>query len=188
VAVVDPAATATLAGTVAEFVPLLDNVTVRCAAVPAAGSFRVTVPVEFADPPNTLVGLSVNEAIAGGGVTVRTAVADPPFRLAVIVVVCVVVTPRLVMVKFAVVDPAGTATVAGTVAADVLLLVSVTVLCATVPTAGAFNVTVPIELVIPPRTLVGFGVTRATTGSFTVRVKACVAFTPTELPAVNIRL
>ena len=51
VAELAPAATVTLAGTVAAEVLLLDSVTLRCAAVPAAGAFSATVPVEFVIPP-----------------------------------------------------------------------------------------------------------------------------------------
>ena len=58
--------------------------------------------------------------------------------------------------KLAEVAPAATTTVAGTVAAAVLSLANVTVLCAAVPTAGTFSVTVAVEFVDPPTTLVGF--------------------------------
>ncbi len=58
-AVVEPAATVMLEGTVAAAVLLLDKVTVRCGVLPAAGAFNVTVAVEFAEPPLTVVGLSV---------------------------------------------------------------------------------------------------------------------------------
>ena len=81
-AVVAPAATVTLAGTVATAVTLLDSVTVLCAAVPTAGAFSVTVAVEFADPPTTLVGFSVIARTPGGGATVRTALCVPPFNVA----------------------------------------------------------------------------------------------------------
>jgi len=162
VTVVEPAVTKTVAGTVALVVSLLDNVTVRLAVVPAAGSFNVTVPLEFAEPPTTLVGLSVREATAGGGITVSNAVCVPPFKLAVIVEVSVEETALLVIVKCTEVEPAATATFAGTVAADMLLLNSATVLWAAVPTAGAFSVTVPMEFVIPPGTLVGLSVTEIT--------------------------
>ena len=73
--------------------------------------------------------------------------------------------------KFADVAPVATVTLAGTVAAAVLLLDSVTVLCAPVPVAGAFKVTVPTEFVAPPVTVVGFNVMDATTGKCTVRTK-----------------
>ena len=88
--------------------------------------------------------------------------------------VAVVATVRLVTVKLAVVAPVATVTVAGTVAAAVLSLDSVTVLCAAVPTAGAFSVTLPTELVTPPGTFVGFNVTETNCGSgVTVRTAFC---------------
>jgi hypothetical protein len=62
--------------------------------------------------------------------------------------------------------PAATVTLVGTVAADVLLLASVT----TAPAVGAaaFSVIVPVDPV-PPVTLVGFNETEEITGGFTVR-------------------
>jgi len=58
VAVVDPAATVTLGGTVVAFVLLLERATT---APPAgAGPFKVTVPVEE-EPPGTDVWFSVSE-------------------------------------------------------------------------------------------------------------------------------
>ena len=61
-------------------------------------------------------------------------------------------TPSVVIVKVAEVRPASTVTLAGTVAAAVLLLESVT----TAPPVGAAlpRVTVPVEL-FPPTTVVG---------------------------------
>ena len=53
----------TLVGTVAAALLLLDSVTVLCTTVPAAGAFNVTVAVEFADPPTTLVGFSENRTL-----------------------------------------------------------------------------------------------------------------------------
>jgi hypothetical protein len=69
VAVVAPAATVTLAGTVATEVRLLESVT----AIPPAGAgpFRVTVPVDGL-PPCTLVGLRVKDDIVGA-LTVKVA-------------------------------------------------------------------------------------------------------------------
>ena len=62
------------------------------------------------------------------------------------------VTALVLTVKFAVVAPAGTATLEGTLAAP-LLLASAT--CAPPAGAGPLNVTVPVEE-FPPVTLVGF--------------------------------
>ena len=76
VALVAPAGTVTLAGTVAAGL-LLERVT---GAPPAgAGPFSVTVPVESptSGPPITLVGLSVSEERIGG-ITVSEAVRVPP--------------------------------------------------------------------------------------------------------------
>jgi hypothetical protein len=72
-------------------------------------------------------------------------------------------------VKFAVVAPAKTVTLAGTVAAAVMLLVRLTV----IPAAGAAElmVTVPVELV-PPVTAVGFSKSWLTACGFTVKT-AC---------------
>jgi hypothetical protein len=77
VALVAPAATVTLDGTVAE--PLLLE---RFTTAPPVGAapLRVTVPVE-GDPPVTLPGLSVIEVRVGldeGGITVREAVMLTP--------------------------------------------------------------------------------------------------------------
>jgi hypothetical protein len=66
--------------------------------------------------------------------------------------VALALTPRVLIVNVAVFVPPGIESVAGTVAAAVLLLVSVTV----VPPEGAFadKVTVAVEL-FPPTTEVG---------------------------------
>ena len=92
VTVVAPATTVTLAGTVAAVVMLLDSVTVRCAAVPIAGAFSVTVAVELTDPPTTLIGFSVSDTTPGRGVTVRIAFPAPPFSVAEMVAVEVAAT------------------------------------------------------------------------------------------------
>jgi len=62
VALLAPAATVTLAGTVAVDVLLLERETV--APPVGAGPLSVTVPVE-ADPPVTLVGFNVSEERVG---------------------------------------------------------------------------------------------------------------------------
>lgn len=80
-----------------------------------------------------------------------------------------------------------TVTLAGTVAAA-LSLVNVTFLCAVVPTAGAFNVSVPVGLVIPPGALVGLSVIKATEGRLMVSTKFWTALEPTPLLAVNVML
>jgi hypothetical protein len=142
-AVFAPLSTVTLPGTESEG-EVSDNVTVSCAAVPAAGPLSVTVPVEFATPPSTLAGLMVTE-MTDGGTTVS--VAD-----------CAAVVPTLADINTPVDTPCasgftlnvinevftGTVTVAGSVAIVMSPLVSVT----SIPPAGAvpFNVTVPVEV------------------------------------------
>jgi hypothetical protein len=109
---VAPTATVTEAGTVAAVGVPLDRVTILSAAVPAAGAFSVTVAVELADPPTTLVGFSIRDATPGGGVTLRAAAWLAPFKVAEIFAVLIAVTVRLVTVKLADVAAAGTTTVA----------------------------------------------------------------------------
>ena len=76
VALVAPAGTVTLAGTVATAVLLLDSVTT--AAPLGAAPLRVTVPCEEL-PPVTLAGFSVSKERVIGGVTVSVAVwVTPP--------------------------------------------------------------------------------------------------------------
>lgn len=157
VALVAPAATWTLAGVVDDAL-LSANVTVLWAAVPMAGAFKVTVPVEE-PPPMRAAGFIVT-AVTMTGFTVRAAVCGDPFKVPVIVTGVGAETKVLVTVKVAVVAPAATATFAGTVAAA-LFDDNVTVLCAAVPAAGAFKVTVPVE-VAPEITLKGLRVTDET--------------------------
>jgi hypothetical protein len=80
VALVAPAGTATLEGTLAAPL-LLESAT--CAPPAGAGPLSVTVPVEDCTPPITLVGFSVSEervgAGRGAGVTVSEAdLLTPP--------------------------------------------------------------------------------------------------------------
>jgi hypothetical protein len=80
-------------------------------------------------------------------------------------------TGMVVTVNVPVVALAATGTFAGTVAADVLLLASVTV---TPPVgAGPLSVTVPVDEV-PPVTVAGFKLTVLGTGAKTVKLALCV--------------
>jgi hypothetical protein len=159
VALVAPAGTVTVPtrGTLAAAGLLLERVT---AAPPAgAAALRVTVATEEL-PPTTLVGFSVKpETVRGGGgaggVTVNRAEVLPVAIVAVIVTVVDTVTGKVEAVNVALLLPARTVTLAGIVAARVLLLESPTV---TPPAgAGAANVTVPSEEA-PLATLAGLSV------------------------------
>ena len=155
VALVPPAATVTLAGTAATPVLLLDSATT--APPVGAAAVSVAVPCDEA-PPTTLVGLtdSAERDAAGGGgaggVTVSVAVlAAPPYD-PVIVAEVDAVTACVVTVNVALVPPAATVTLAGTVATPVLLLDSAT----TAPPVGAAAVSVAVPCdEVPPTTLVG---------------------------------
>ena len=94
------------------------------------------------------------------------AVNVPPL-VAEIVTDFEVVTALVVTVKVAVVLPAGTVTLASTVATDVLLLVRVT----TAPPdgAGPVKITVPVDEV-PPFTEAGLRLTEVSVAAVTVKV------------------
>lgn len=111
---------------------------------------RVTVPVELFPPTIVPGDLVSDERVAAFTVSVAWALLPP--RLALITEVVFAVTLSVAVLKTVDELPAGTITVAGTVAAAVLLLVSVT----EAPPAGAavFSWTVPVEL-FPPTTVVG---------------------------------
>jgi len=147
-----PAGTITPEGTLATPL-LLESAT----NAPPAGAprVRVTVPVEDCRPPTTLDGFRVSEATVGRrtGVTVSEADRVTPLYVPEMVAVVVVITALVLTVNVALVPPAGTVTLEGTLAAP-LLLESVTV----APPAGAapVSVTVPVEDCTPPTTLVGF--------------------------------
>ena len=122
-----------------------------------------------------------------GGATISVTVRLTPPYEAVIVTAVEVVTDFVVTVKFVVVAPAATATLAGTVAADVLLLESVT----DAPPDGAtpVKVTVPCEE-LPPTTEVGLSASVESVGELggggadcTVNLRAAdhVPATPAEL-------
>lgn len=105
------------------------------------------------------------EAYEAQGVTVR--VADRvAFLLPVIVTDRVRLTVKVVTVKVALVEPAGTVTLEGTVARDVLLLDRTT--AAPPVGAGPFRVTVPVDGV-PPFTDVGLRVREDRLGVLTVK-------------------
>ncbi len=74
-------------------------------------------------------------------------------------------TTDVLTVKVALVLPAGMVTLAGTLAAA-LLLESTT--CAPPAGAGPVSVTVPVEVCTPPTTLLGFSVSEETIGGVTV--------------------
>ena len=151
VALVAPAGTVTLAGTVAA-VESSDSVT----AAPPVGAalVSVTVPVEEL-PPVTLVGLAVTADTLGAaatGFTVRVAVRVAPPKAPVIVTLVDEPTDAVVTANVALVAPAATVTLEGTVATAMLLPVSDT----TAPPKGAapVNVAVPVAE-LPPTTVDG---------------------------------
>ena len=123
VALVCVAGTVTVAGTVAAPVLLLLNVTTAPPAGAAAPS--VTIPVaELVEV--TTGGSNTTETrfdVAPVGVTASARYIVAPY-VAEMFVVTVDATVGVVIVKFAVLAPAGTVTVEGTVPADVLLLAS----------------------------------------------------------------
>ena len=175
VALVAPAATVTLAGTAATGGLPLESVT----TAPPVGAALVslTVPVDVV-PPTTLVGLTVSvdsDAGGGGTDTVNTALRVAPPNVPLIVADVEAVTDTVLTVNVALVAPAATVTLAGTVAAAVLLLESAT----TAPPAGAplVSVTEPCELV-PPTTADGLTASVESAGgvaaAFTVRLVAAL--------------
>jgi hypothetical protein len=99
---------------------LLVRVTV--APPEGAAAFRVTVPVELF-PPLTLVGFKVSEesVTLPAGVIVREACAELDPRVAFMTAVVVVVTDVVVTVNEALVAPAATVTLPGTLAEPLLL-------------------------------------------------------------------
>ena len=116
---------------------------------------RVAVPVELLPPTTELGDLLRDDNDAA--VTVRVALALPP-RVPVMTEVVVEATPRVVTVNVADGLPAETVTLAGTVAAKVLPLASVTTAAVG---AAPFSRSVPVEL-FPPTTLVGLSETEET--------------------------
>jgi hypothetical protein len=133
-------------------------------AVPMANDAEPVLPTATLIPvgldvtrsPLRPVAVTVRVAVCGGGVTVRVAARVTPPALAVIIADVDVVTALVGIAKVELVVPCATETLAGTVAAAVLLLDSDT----TKPPDGAAEVraTAPCEEV-PPVTLVGFTAT-----------------------------
>jgi hypothetical protein len=107
--------------------------------------FRVTVPVDDV-PPGTDVGLTVTELMNGGSIVSDT-LNVVPFKVAETVTVWVVATGTVIALNVAVVAPATTVTLAGTVQ---LALFEANVKVTPPAAAGAFNVIVLTEL--PPPT------------------------------------
>ena len=164
-ALVAPAATVTLAGTVTALVLLLE----RATTAPPLGAalVSVTVPCDVL-PPVTLVGFSASDdKLAGGGgggtgLTVSVAVRVAPPKEPEMVTLFVTLTPTVLIVKVALVAPAATVTLAGVDATVGLLLDSVT----TAPPLGAalLSATVPCE-VLPPTRLMGLSAKEESVGA-----------------------
>jgi hypothetical protein len=166
VKLVEPAGTVTLEGTCAAVVLLLPSVTT--APPVGAAPFNVTVPLKLF-PPTMDVTLLVNPDKVGA-FTVKVAVFTTP-KVPVITTEEFVLTGLVLTVKVADVAPLETITLAGTVAAAVLLLDSVT----TAPPVGAavLKMMVPVEPV-PPVMVVGLNVSDARVAAgVTVRVALC---------------
>ena len=159
-------ATVTLTGTEATDGLLLDSVTT---APPAgAGPFSVTVPVDRL-PPLTELGLSATE-VRLAAVTVNVAVLVVPLYVPEMVTEVLLATGIVVTVNVAVVAFAATVTLAGTIAAGLLL-----VRATTAPPGGAaaFSVTVPVDE-LPPLTELGLSATEVRFAGVTVNVAVLV--------------
>ena len=107
--------------------------------------------------------------------TFSTAVLVTPLDVAETVDEVEKSTMLVLTVKVALVDPDGMVALAGTVAADVLLLDSDT--AAPPAGAGPLRVTVPTEE-LPPVTVDGFSVSETSTGGITVSDAVCGAPPP----------
>ncbi len=149
VALVEPASTMTVAGKVTG--SLADSVTIA----PPAGAAPDSVAVPMtASPPTTLPFARLIDTSAALAVTVRA--GDCMLLPPIDAVIAAVPADTAVMVKVALDDPAGTVSVAGTVATAALLLASATL--APEDGAAALSVTVPWPLA-PAVTLAALNVT-----------------------------
>jgi hypothetical protein len=164
VALVAPAGTLTLAGTV-----IAVEFSERVIVAPPAGAavLRVTVPIEEA-PPTRLVGFTDSVESAGGGGGVAPAVIinsacrpGLPAKSAKTFILNVSVTAKVEIGKVAVVVPAGTVTLNGRVATFAGAAVDKAMVVA--PLCWALKVTVPVEG-LPPTTVPGFTDTPESTG------------------------
>jgi len=179
-----PPWTVIVAGTLAAVVFELDNETTS----PPAGALpeRKTVPVT-GFPPSTVAGETLRDAgpTGGGcGVTVSVALRVAPPYAPLIVTDVDDVTEVVLTVNVALKAPAGTVTLAGTVAALVLLLDSVT----TAPPEGAalVRLAVPCD-VLPPTTLAGLSAIPASEGVW-LKAPAVRRRTEDQAPAVPAEL
>lgn len=167
-AVVEPAGTVTLEGTAAT----AGSELVRTAETPPEGAAldNATVPVEGA-PPRTLVGLRVRVESEAAGVTVKSADLVTPEYVPEIVTSVLPATVEVVTVKFTELVPAGTETLAGTVATAVLELERMT----EAPPDGAApdKVSVPVDE-LPPAMLLGLSVNEERAAGLTVSVAVFV--------------
>jgi hypothetical protein len=146
-AVLAPGATVTPAGTLAIVLSLLSETVMP---LPVAGAVRVTVPVAD-EPPVTDSGEMLRfDSVGFADVTVNRAVLLTPPAVAVITEELVPAVVPETTVNDAAVAPAGTVTLAGTVAADALPLVSDT----TTPPVGAAAVRVTVPVLFDPSTTV----------------------------------
>ena len=163
VAVVLLAGIVTDAGTAATELLLLESNIV--APLAGAGPLSVTVPVDGL-PPGSEVGRNDTE-LRVAAVTVNAAVRVVLPYTAETVAVVLASTGTVVTVNVAVMLLAGTVTVAGTVAADGLLLDRR--ITAPPAPAGPLRVTVPVDGV-PPRTEVGLTETTVSAAAETFRL------------------
>jgi len=167
VALVLPAAIVTLDGTLATL--LFELLSVTTAPLLPAGVLSVAVPVGFMLPPTTLVGFDVIVVRVGtGAVIARVALLVPRY---VAVIVTVASAGLVAIVKVALLLPAVTVTVAGTVAAFVFELESAITVSEVITVS---IVTVPVVL-LPPVIDEGEIVTLLIFGKrFTVRIADAV--------------